>query len=441
MATLNRKLRAPKQQTHEGAPAVNVDALAQLDRSVMSCLLWEDEFYEDGQEIGARIKSLVAQCKPEDVAGVAIEAKKNMRLRHVPLLLARELARTKEGRKQLKNVIPEVITRADDIPEILAIYFADTKKVERQPAKLANQLKKHLGESFNRFDEYQLAKYNGGKKEVSLKDALRLTHPKASTPEQSDLYKRLLKDELKTPDTWEVEISASKDKKESWTRLLKENKLGGLAMLRNLRNMREAGIEDKLIKEGIAKINAGRLLPINFISAAKHNPQFEESIEKKFFECFDQKQKINGKTILLVDISPSMDQKLSARSELSRMDVGFSLSMIAREMFSDVRIFSFSNNRVEVPNRRGFGLKDAIKNSQQSNGTMLGAALRGLPAHDRLIVLTDEQSQDAVPQMKGYMINVASARNGVGYHTWVHIDGWSDRVLNYLVKYEQISKE
>ena len=37
--------------------------------------------------------------------------------------------------------------------------------------------------------------------------------------------------------------------------------------------------------------------------------------------------------------------------------------------------------------------------------------------YDRLIVITDEQSHDSVPapRGKGYVINVASNRNGVGY--------------------------
>jgi hypothetical protein len=38
--------------------------------------------------------------------------------------------------------------------------------------------------------------------------------------------------------------------------------------------------------------------------------------------------------------------------------------------------------------------------------------------------------------MKGYLINVASNRTGVGYGTWLHIDGWSDKVLDYIVRWE-----
>src|SRR5436305_13998069 len=95
MATLNRLQRI---FTHEGAPAKRIDALAQLERSVMSCLLWEGEFYESGQTIAERIAALVKEVPAADVARVAIQAKVDMRLRHVPLLLAREMLRTKDGR-------------------------------------------------------------------------------------------------------------------------------------------------------------------------------------------------------------------------------------------------------------------------------------------------------------------------------------------------------
>jgi len=430
MGTLNRLARNTH-VTHEGAPAKRIDALAQLERSVMSCLLWEDEFYESGQTIGQRIADLVAQLDPAEVARVAIQAKEDMRLRHVPLLLVRELLRSKEGRKYAAEVFPRVILRPDDIAEFLAIYWKDNKD---EP--LAKKIKKHLGESFRRFDEYQLAKYNGGQKAVKLRDAIRITRPKPANGEQAELWRKLVKGELATPDTWEVELSKGSDKKASWTRLLAEDKLGGLAMLRNLRNMREAGLPDKMIRDGIAKIQAGRLLPINFISAARHNPQFEPDLESKFFDCFAGKPKIGGDTIILVDVSGSMDDKLSGRSELTRMDVACSLAMIGREIFSNMRAFTFSTSLVEVAARRGFALRDAIITSQPHGGTELGAAVRSLPTCERLIVITDEQSHDRVPDMRGYMINVASAKHGVGYGTWLHIDGWSDKVLDYIVRYE-----
>lgn len=442
MATLNRKMRTerasdPVPVTHEGGKAAHIDAVSQLERSVMSCMLWENEFYEDGQSIGKRIAALVSKIDPAEVARIAVQAKKDMRLRHVPLLLVRELMRTSEGRKQAQFVFPQVILRADDVTEFLAMYWKDKKD-----APLAKQVKKHLGEAFRKFDEYQLAKYNGGQKEIKLRDALRILRPKPKTEEESALWKKLVKDELATPDTWEVEISKSGDKLTSWTRLVKEGKLGGMAMLRNIRNMREAGVDAKLIHSGIDGILAGRLVPINFIAAANTNPQFEPIIEKKFFECFAGKEKIKGDTIVLVDVSGSMvGAKISKRSEMDRLDVACSLAMIARETFEDVRIFTFANGIQEHPARRGFALKDAIQ-KVRGGGTELGRALRNMPKHARLIVITDEQSHDEVGDHKGYLINVASNQHGVGYGgNWIHIDGWSDKVIDYIVRHERAQYE
>lgn len=428
MATLNRLQR---NYTHEGALARTVDALAQLERSVMSCLLWEGEFYEDGQTIGKRIADLCQQVTSAELVEVAIQAKRDMRLRHVPLLLARELLRTKDGRKEFGRVAEVVFGRPDDITEFLAIYWKDSKD---EP--LAKQAKKHIGEAFRRFNEYILAKYNGGSKAVKLRDAIRITRPKPNDAEQAELWRKLVKGELATPDTWEVELSKGGDKLAAWTRLLAEEKLGGLAMLRNIRNMREASVPDNLVREGIAKIQAGKLLPINFIASARHNAQFEPELEAKFFECFAGKDQQAGDTIVLIDVSGSMDEKLSGRSEMTRMDVACSLAMIGRELFKTLRVFTFSHNLVEVAPRRGFALRDAIIGSQPHDGTYLGGALKALPATERIIVITDEQSADSVPDMKGYMINVASNKNGVGYGTWLHIDGWSDKVLDYIIRHE-----
>ena len=384
-----------------------------------------------GQTIANRIASLVREVPAAEVARVAIQAREEMRLRHVPLLLARELMRSKEGRAQARDLIPRVITRPDDISEFLAIYWKTN-----QDEPLAKQVKRWVGESFRQFDEYRLAKYNGGQKAIKLRDALRITRPKPRDAQQAELWRKLIKGELATPDTWEVELSSSNDKKASWTRLLTEKKLGGLAMLRNVRNMTKAGVDTALIRRALLDINPGKLLPINFIASARHNPQFESAIETKFLECFANREKLDGRTIILVDVSGSMEAKLSTKSEMTRIDVACSLAMIGREMFRDLRVFTFSDNLVEVPDRRGFALRDAIRSSQYSGGTNLGHALKLLPGRNRLIVITDEQSHDPVPQMKGYLINVASNQNGVGYGQWVHIDGWSDKVLDYLVKYE-----
>src|SRR3954466_15585473 len=80
-------------KTHEGAPAKSISAELQLRRSVLACLLWENQFYEDGVEIASRIAELVPKVDAATVAALAVEAREQMKLRHVPLLLVREMAR------------------------------------------------------------------------------------------------------------------------------------------------------------------------------------------------------------------------------------------------------------------------------------------------------------------------------------------------------------
>src|SRR2546429_5428199 len=80
-------------RTHEGAPAKRISAEQQLRRSVLACMLWEDQFYEDGVEIAGRIRELVPKVEATRVAALAVEAREKMKLRHAPLLLVREMAR------------------------------------------------------------------------------------------------------------------------------------------------------------------------------------------------------------------------------------------------------------------------------------------------------------------------------------------------------------
>jgi 60 kDa SS-A/Ro ribonucleoprotein len=87
-------------------------------------------------------------------------------------------------------------------------------------------------------------------------------------------------------------------------------------------------------------------------------------------------------------------------------------------------------------------LRDAINASQRHNSTQLGNAVEKLNRKekcDRLIVITDEQAHDKVPapRGKGYLINVASYKDGVGYGKWMHIDGWSEAVIEYIRALEQ----
>jgi 60 kDa SS-A/Ro ribonucleoprotein len=420
-------------RTHEGAPARRITPELQLRRSASACLLWEKQFYEDGVTIAGRIAELVPQVEAERVAALAVEARENMKLRHLPLLLVREMARHKTHRALVAETLQRVIQRADELAEFAAIYWKDGR------APLSAQVKKGLAAAFIKFDEYGLAKYNRAKS-VKLRDVLFLSHAKPRDEDQAKLWKRLIAGELATPDTWEVALSSGADQRETWERLLSEHKLGALALLRNLRNMQEANVPEDLVMEALRSMKSDRVLPFRFIAAARHAPQWEAALEAAMFASVAGREKLKGKTILLVDVSVSMEAPLSARSEMLRTDAAYGLAVLLRETTEEVSVYSFSDGLKRVASRRGFTLRDAIDTSQSHQGTQLGKALGELgESYDRLIVITDEQAHDSIPRPKGtgYMINVASYKNGVGYGKWTHIDGWSESVIDYIRELER----
>jgi hypothetical protein len=424
-------------RTHEGAPARNISPELQLRRSVLACLLWESQFYEDGVEIAGRIAELVPKIAAEKVAALAIEARERMKLRHTPLLLVREMARHKTHRALVSETLARIIQRADELAEFVAIYWKDGR------VPLSGQVKKGLAAAFPKFDEYQLAKYDRGAP-IKLRDVLFLCHARPRDQAQADVWKKLVSGSLTTPDTWEVALSSGADKREAWERLLHEQKLGALALIRNLRNMREAGVDESLVLSALGSMSTTRVLPFRFLAAARYAPQWEEALEQAMLKCVAETEKLPGKTIVLVDVSGSMTAPLSRRSEMQRTDAAYGLAVLLREIAEKVAVYSFSDNLVEVPARRGFALRDAIDVSQRHNSTQLGNAVEKLNGNekcDRLIVITDEQAHDKVPapRGKGYLINVASYKNGVGYGKWMHIDGWSEAVIEYIRALEQVA--
>jgi hypothetical protein len=351
------------------------------------------------------------------------------------LLITRELLRNHSGRK-VGDLIARVIQRPDEMGELLSLYWK-----ENPQAPLTAQLKVGLARAFKKFNEYTLAKYDRDV-DVKLRDVLFLSHAKPDNEEQAALFKRVAERKLVTPDTWEVALSSGSSKQETFTRLITEGKLGAMALLRNLRGMREAGVSEDVVRMGIQNMKAERVLPFRFISAAQYAPQLEDALEGAMFKCLAEVEKLGGKTALLIDHSGSMRSKISEKSEISRFDAAAAVAMILREVCDQVRVYTFAEDCIAVPPRKGFALMEAVKKVVNPVATKLGKAVRQVykdfPECDRIIVITDEQSADRppAPQGKGYVINVASYQNGIGFGEWITINGWSEAIVDYIKAYE-----
>lgn len=437
MATKNKRQFA---RTHEGAKGRAFGPEKQLRRALMNCMLWEDQFYENGVSIAERMADLVPKVKAETVAAMAVEAREDMKLRHAPLLIVREMARYDEHKALVADTLERIIQRPDELTEFLSIYWVDAlgPLQQRKKAAVSAQAKKGLARAFAKFDAYQLAKYDRDGA-VRLRDVLFLVHPKPKNTEQEKVWKQLAEGELSSPDTWEVALSGGADKRETFERLIAEKKLGALALLRNLRGMQVAGVPKRTIATALDDMRVDRVLPYRFIAAARYAPDLEPELENAMFRSIEGHARLKGKTTLLVDVSGSMDSPMSYRSEMTRLDAAVGLAVLAREICEEVEIYTFSETTVKVPARRGFALRDAIVSSQAHWSTRLGEAIDKVDRKGRrLIVFTDEQSHDRVnaPKGLGYMVNVASYQNGVGQGDWQRIDGFSEKILDWIIASE-----
>src|SRR5690606_35399152 len=384
---LNTTARGPLVHTHEGAVAARLTPEQQLKRLTMACLLWEDNFYIDGKTHVQLIEECAAKVKPDFLAQTAISLKERGLLRHTPLLiLCLLLQHHKDFRA--KDVIARVCTRADDITEMLALYWRNGK------TPLRYQLKQGIGMAMRKFDTYQISKYAQEDKKIALRDTMFLSHCKPRK-EMEGTYKDLANKTLTPPDTWEVRKSRGDSTEETFSELMAKGKLGMLAALRNLRSMLESGMDKHEIGKYLVQHSGKKLiLPFQFLAAFEAAPQMIDYLETAMLNSLKFENRIGGKTVLLVDVSGSMCQKMSGKGTMTYMDAACGLAIIAREILEDVQIFTFSTKLVQIKPFRGMALRECIINSQDHGGTDLRPALGYINnnvQHDRLICITDEQ--------------------------------------------------
>jgi len=443
-----------------GMAAATQSNIALLRRAVLANLLWEDVAYMDGKSVAAEIKRLIPLCKAEDVYNLTREARLLQKLRHTPLFLAVEMCKYPETRNYVDKLLPEIITRADMLTDFVAIYWKENGK----GASICNKAKKGLADAFHNFNEYKLAKYDRDA-EIKLRDVMFLCHPKPTNQYEENLFKKVADRALAIPDTWEVALSAGKDKKTTWERLITENKLGGKATLMNLRNMKEASVEKKIINEALTNLNGTMLLPLDFLKAARFAPEFDSQISDAMVESYKKLPKLPGRTLFIVDVSGSMGSTTSSGSVFNRMDQACAMAMLAANQCEDFELMATAGNDgtckqaskwIQYP-KKGFDIIKQIEDTRSSvgyGGIFTRQCLEW--AHDqkwygkgfdRVIIFSDSQDCDrynsALPKPFGkynYICDVSAHTKGVNYRgVWTaEISGWSEHFLTYIAAYEGI---
>lgn len=375
-----------KNQTvnHAGAKAYVMSPEMELYTAVVTWSL-NDSFYEKDEMRLVRLQKLIAACNPLFVGKLAIYARTKMHMRSVPLVLVTELAKIHSGDNLVARVTDGVVGRADEISELLACYELlngreGTKKLNR----LSKQLQKGLSAAFNRFDEYQFGKYNRNGA-IKLRDALFLVHPKAKNEQQQVLFDKIANGDLQTPYTWETELSAlgqlNFDSDEAkvmafrakWEELIDSGKLGYMALLRNLRNIQEAGVSYAHFEKVCTRladaneVAKAKQFPFRYLAAYRELANSSgakkpaQNLVKKLMsfihggeneytgQLLDALEKaaqasaanIRGfdadtRVLLACDVSGSMQTPVSAKSKILLYDVGLMLAMLLQSRCKNV---------------------------------------------------------------------------------------------------------
>lgn len=484
-------------RNYEGAQAYALNPALALYAAVVTASL-SDQFYETAPDRLVRIRELVAQNDPYFVAQLAVYARETMHLRSVPLVLAVELARLHAGDGLVGRLVSRVVQRADEIAELLACYqSANGRTGTKRLNRLSKQVQRGLAEAFNRFDAYQFAKYDrvasDRAAEVRLRDALFLVHPKAKSGEQQAIFDQIATDALPTPYTWETELSALGQRgfdsdaarqaafRATWEELIFSGKVGYMALLRNLRNLLEAGVSREAVAH-VARVlgNAhavanSKQLPFRFLSAYRevkavqsgHVPLVLDALERAVAHAaanirgFDETTRV----VLAADVSGSMQRPVSARSNVQNFDVGLLLAMLLQSRCAYVTTGMFGDRwkAIQVPrtnilaNVEEFHRREGEVGYATNGHLVVQDLLDRRVVADKVMLFTDCQLWDShtgnqtglaavwrrykilAPQARLYLFDLAGYGNAplrVNDADVAFIAGWPDKIFDVLAALE-----
>jgi 60 kDa SS-A/Ro ribonucleoprotein len=472
---------------YEGEKAFVLTPQVELYTAVATAGL-NDSFYEKTAERINRLRELIAKNDALFIAKLAVYAREEMYLRSVPLVLTVELAKQYSGSNLVSKLTDRVVKRADEITELLAYYALANGRTEMKKLnKLSKQLQRGLATAFNKFDEYQFAKYNRDAS-VKLKDALFLVHPVAKDEAQQALFNKIVKDELQVPYTWEVELSVLGQQKfandemkrdafrTKWEELIFSNKMGYMATLRNLRNILEAEVSKEALNkvcEYLSNAKAvanSKQLPFRFLSAYRELKELKNGRVSKVLDALEDAvlqsaQNIAGydedtKVVVAADVSGSMGAAISAKSKVRNYDIGLMLAMLLQNRCDNVITGMFGDTWkvINVPKKNILAsveelYRRANEVGYSTNGYLvIKDLLQRKKAVDKIMMFTDCQLWNSnnndeniaalwkaykkiAPNAKLYLFDLAGYGNtplNVIRDDVFLIAGWSDKIFNIL---------
>lgn len=463
------RVRAPIQSvakavTYEGGVAYSRNAKSELFLLAVSNMVSEKTFYEGADERDARFRDLIATVTREDpdwIRRFVPFLRDEMNMRSAAVVMAAEYVHA--GGKNGRSLVAAACQRADEPGEMLAYWRSQHGRNIPQPVKRG--VADAVGKLYN---ERSMMKWDGSNRAWRFGDVIDVVHPKPDFAWKSDLYKYALdlrhaREDLAIPVslemlrtderlravpqaerreymrrnpevlkaagmTWEKLSAwlAGPMDAEAWESIIPS--MGYMALLRNLRNFDEAGISKAAIQAVKAKladpeeVARSRQFPIRFFSAWKAvaSMHWGDALEEAFQLSIKNIPAIPGSSLILVDCSGSMEDRVSDRSEVLRCELAGVFGVGIAVRCEKAKIVRFGSNWQEIALKpRAAVLRAALElGVPDMGGTNTWQTLRATySGQDRVFIVTDEQYHPnwggyAGPDAPVYTWNVAGYRVG-----------------------------
>lgn len=452
MGKFNIKKSPAKTTNLAGGIAFKTSPEAELVGAVLTTFL-DDKYYESGADRQARIENLVKINDPVFVAKLAVVSRTEFNLRSVATLLLSILSKNHRGDDLVKRAIVAATTRVDDLTELVALVGKPLPK----------QIKRGVRNALLKFGRYALAKYKAEGKAVSLVDLFNLVHPKVqhANEEQKQAWKDLIEGKLKSFDTWEVELAGAKndaERKEKLSNLVLTNKIGYMALLRNLNNILKYGCSDEVIAHAAARLSdkgevlKSKQLPFRFVTAYENvqgNRVLTDAITLAMEHAVSNVTDLPGKTLIAVDTSGSMSGDPIGKASIFA-------AALAKKTNSDVVLYDTKIKELTISSHSTvIDIANYIKREALGGGTNTGIVFENAShkgkKYDRVIILSDNESWAGNTQVSYgsyktltgtdpfvYAIDIAGyGTRDLSSPKVRHISGWSEKLLNFINESEK----
>ena len=405
MANFNKvKDNRPNAVSYEGGAVYEKSAINEWFNLLFSSFL-EKGFYESAETQQKRFIELTNKIADmygyEFVAKCAVFARNELGMRSISQLTAAWLNdKSFENKRAFYRAFCH---RPDDVAELFAaVDFLGNKR--------SHALIRGCGDYLSNISPYTLGKYKLNSRNYNMFDLINLTHATSSAIND---YKAGI---LTAPDTWEVKISTAETDEArdlEWVRLVQEYRLGYMALIRNLNNIldcssyiNDAWIQKYLIPQltNVEAIHQSLIFPYRIYTAYKNlkvkNLAVIQALSDAFIAAADNTPHLNGNSAILLDVSGSMSDPISERSNITIKQVGacFAVNMFLSN--PNITIVKFGN-RARIANLNSlenvFSLIDRLcDNDNCGYGTEIIPAFELInnKQYDRIFIISDMQVMD-----------------------------------------------